>query len=112
MSKREHELYLKDILDCVDKIESYITGMSFEAFNNDAKTIDAVVRNIEIIGEAARSIPKEIIAQTPEIPWRKMSDTRNRVLHEYFEVDTSILWQTITEDLPPLKEQIKTLLES
>jgi uncharacterized protein with HEPN domain len=112
MSKREYQLYLQDILDCIDKIETYTTGMSFEAFDKDAKTIDAVVRNIEIIGEAARNIPKDLVTQTPEIPWRRMSDTRNRVLHEYFGVDTKILWQTITEDLPPLKEQIKHLLES
>lgn len=111
MSKREYQLYIQDIFDSIEKIETYITGVSFEKFEKDDKTIDAVVRNIEIIGEAARNIPKELADKAPEIPWRRMSDTRNRVLHEYFGVNLEILWQTITEDLPPLKEQIKHLLK-
>ena len=72
-------------------------------------TIDAVVRNLEIIGEAANNIPEETTDKYPEIPWREMISMRNKVLHEYFGVDEEILWQTITNDLPPLKKQLKNL---
>ena len=110
MSNREYNLYLKDIYDSIEKIEDYVKDLSFEGFDQDAKTIDAVVRNFEIIGEAARHIPKNIISQYPQIPWSKMVSTRNKVLHEYFGIDTEILWKTIKEDLPILKERIKGML--
>lgn len=111
MSKRELELYLQDILDSIGKIEKYARGLSYVEFSKDEKTIDAVVRNFEVIGEAARHVPKEIVNKYPDIPWGKMSGMRNKVLHEYFGVDLEILWQTIQEDLPGLKEQIKSLLQ-
>lgn len=109
MSKREPHLYLQDILNSVNKIEKYIEGITIEEFNKDEEKIDAVVRNLEIIGEAARNIPQEIIEKHPEIPWEKMVSMRNKVLHEYFGVDEEILWQTVTEDLPFLKEQLQRL---
>lgn len=110
MSKREKALYLQDILTAIDNIITYTKDIMFNDFDEDQKTIDAVVRNIEIIGEAAKNIPQEIIKLHPEIPWERMISMRNKVIHEYFGVDTEILWETIFEDLSPLKEKIKQIL--
>lgn len=111
MSKREPKLYLQDIITSITSIEDYIKGLSFEEFSHDKKTVDAVVRNLEIIGEAARNVPKDVRDKYPDIPWERMVSMRNKVLHEYFGVDIEILWQTINEDLLPLEEQIKDLPE-
>lgn len=111
MSKRTPKLYLQDILTSVNNIEEYVQEMTQEVFVNDKKTIDAVVRNLEIIGQAARNIPSEITAKYPEIPWKEMVSMRNKVLHEYFGIDLDILWKTIKEDIPRLKGQIKNLPE-
>ena len=112
MSKRDPKLYLTDILSSIEKIASYIKAISFEKFEEDEKTLDAVVRNLEIIGEAAKYISQDedFIDKNPHIPWREMVSMRNKVLHEYFGVDIDILWKTVTEDLPKLKAQIKNLL--
>lgn len=106
MSKRESELYLQDILISIQRIEEYTKGLSSKDFEADWKTVDAVVRNLEIIGEAAKNMPEEIIEKYPEIPWNSMVSMRNKVIHEYFGVDVEILWKTIYEDLPLLKEEI------
>lgn len=106
MSKRESELYLQDILISIQRIEEYTKGLSSKDFEVDWKTVDAVVRNLEIIGEAAKNMPEEIIEKYPEIPWSSMISMRNKVIHEYFGVDVEILWKTIYEDLPSLKEEI------
>ncbi len=110
MSKRAPTLYLKDILSSIEFIEEFIEGILYDDFASDRKTIDAVVRNLEIIGEAAKNIDKEITNEHPEIPWERMISMRNKVIHEYFGVDTEILWETVTIDLPSLKEKIKNLL--
>lgn len=111
MSKRAPKLYLQDILTSITSIEEYIQGMTLGIFIHDKKTVDAVVRNLEVIGQAARNIPSEIVAKYPEVPWKEMISMRNKVLHEYFGVDLEIFWKTITEDIPLLKEQIKRLPE-
>lgn len=111
MSKRSPDLYIQDILEAINKIERYIKTISFEEFSQNDEKIDAVIRNLEIIGEAARHIPEDTIGIHPEIPWGKMISLRNKVLHEYFGVDEKILWQTIKEDLPRLKQQLKTALK-
>ncbi|MBM2826312.1 MAG: hypothetical protein HW403_376 [Dehalococcoidia bacterium] len=95
----------------LSRIEEYTKELSFEDFETDWKTIDAVVRNFEIIGEAARNMPEEVLAKHPDVPWSSMVSMRNKVIHEYFGVDTDILWKTIKEDLPPLKEQIEKILQ-
>lgn len=112
MSKRESTLYLKDILTSVIRINDYIKGFTIENLTADFKTIDAVIRNLEIIGEAAKNLSKDLKEKYPEIPWRKMVSMRNKVVHEYFGVDVEILWKTAIEDLPPLKKQIKAVLKS
>lgn len=106
MSKRNINLYLEDINTSIERIENYVKGLSFDKFSHDPKTIDAVVRNLEVIGEAAKNIPKEIQIKHPEIPWKPIMGTRDKVIHEYFGIDLEILWKTLQEDIPQLKAQI------
>lgn len=110
MSKRETKLYLEDIKDCIRKIEQYTKGESFDAFTHNTMIIDAVVRNIEIIGEAANNMPEELKEKHVEIPWYEIKGMRNRIVHEYFGVDEKVLWDTIKEDIPKLKEQIEKIV--
>lgn len=110
MSKREPHLYLQDILTSIEKISDYTRGLTEERLDKDCKTIDAVVRNFEIIGEAAKNMPEDVVDKYPDVPWGKMVSMRNKVVHEYFGVDVDILWKTVNEDLPPLKEQIVEIL--
>jgi uncharacterized protein with HEPN domain len=85
--------------------------MSFDALVSDIKTLKAVLYSIAVIGEAAHLIPEEVQVNHPEIPWREMGDIRNMVIHEYFGVDVDILWETISNDLPPLIPLLKSILE-
>lgn len=111
MSKRGAKLYLEDIRNSIRKIESYTSNLSFDEFKKDTLIIDAVVRNLTIIGEAARNMPEEIKSKNPKVAWKEAIGMRNKVTHEYFGVDEDILWKTIKEDLPILKKQISELLE-
>ena len=96
-----------DILDAIITVETYVEGMTYEDFIADRKTVDAVIRNLIIIGEAAAHIPEEISQNQPEIPWSDMRAMRNFVIHEYFGVSDKILWDTIRIDLPPLVTALK-----
>ncbi|MGB9621980.1 MAG: DUF86 domain-containing protein [Brevinematia bacterium] len=111
MKRRDYQDYLKDILDSIDDIESFIRSMSFEDFKRDKKTIYAVVRSIEVIGEATKKIPKALKDKHKDVPWKKMAGMRDKLIHEYFGVDVEILWKTIKEDLPPLKPLIEEVLK-
>jgi len=111
MKDRPHLLFLEDILISIEKIEDYIRGMSFEDFQNDTKTVDAVLRNLEIIGEASKSIPSEIREGNPDIPWGRMTGLRNIVSHEYFGIDLSIIWQIITVNLQETKPLIEKMVK-
>lgn len=93
---------VQDILDAIAKIQQYTAGMNYDVFRADEKTVDAVVRNFQVMGEAARHIPAELEERWPQIPWADMRDMCNVVIHEYFGVSRVILWQTIIENLPPL----------
>lgn len=111
MSERGIKLYLEDILEAIKKIEDFTHGMSLGSFKQDLKTIDAVVRNIEVIGEAAKKIPNELRVQHPKVPWKQIVGARDKVIHEYFGVDLDIIWKTVVEDLPVFKQQIENLLK-
>ena len=111
MSKRDVSLLLDDILTAIEKIDRYVAGLDREQFLNDEKSIDAVVRNLEIIGEATRQLPDEFITQQPHIPWQQMAGLRNRIVHEYFGLDLDIVWEIIQRHLPPLRQQIFPLLK-
>lgn len=103
MMERDYRDYLQDILDSIKDIENFTTDMNFEGFSQDRKTTNAVVRSIEIIGEAAKNIPDLIRRKYPNIPWKKMAGMRDKLIHEYFGIDPEILWKVAKEDLPPLK---------
>lgn len=110
MPPRDHRVRLKDILEAIQRALRYTEGLTFQQFCADEKTIDAVVRNLTVIGEAARHVPTEIRSQWPGLPWREMGDIRNIVVHEYFGVSLEMLWQTIREDLPGLVQPLTDLL--
>lgn len=111
MSKQEPEIYLQDIFDSISKIERFTANVPYEVFVKDEEKMDAVIRNLEIIGEAANNVPTEIKEKYPQVLWEKMVSTRNKVLHEYFGVDIEILWKTVQEDLPILKKQFENIAE-
>lgn len=111
MKKRKVLLYISDILEAIQSIERYVENLTFDDFVKDRKTIDAIVRNFEIIGEAVKHIPKTLKLKYPAIPWKKMAGMRDRIIHEYFGVDIEILWKTIKEDLPKVKPEIEKILE-
>ena len=111
MFKRDWKLFIMDILECIEKIESYISGVSYRKFMRDSKTKDAVVRNLEIIGEAANQVPKNIQQKYKEIPWSQIIGMRNRLIHGYFVVDYDIVWDIVSRELPDLKKKIKKILE-
>ncbi|MBU1566219.1 MAG: DUF86 domain-containing protein [Proteobacteria bacterium] len=110
MSPRNWKYRLEDIDEAIDLIFRYTEDLNYNSWKKDRKTIDAVIRNLEIIGEAATHIPSEITEKHADIPWAQMKGIRNVLVHEYFGVDAEVLWRTITEDLPSLKNQIQQLL--
>jgi uncharacterized protein with HEPN domain len=106
MPKRDADLLIEDILAAIAKIEGYTCGVERHTFLADDKTIDAVVRNLEIIGEAARRMPVEFVTAHPDIPWQQITGLRNRIVHEYFGLDLEIIWQIAERDLPQLKARL------
>ncbi len=97
---RNYILFLEDIQESMSRIQEYIGDMTFDVFRKDFKTIDAVIRNFVIIGEATKKLPTEFKAKYPQTPWSEMYRLRNRVTHEYFGVDYKIIWRIVTEYLP------------
>jgi uncharacterized protein with HEPN domain len=112
MSKREPKLLVGDILDSAHKIVDYTAGQSFEDFTKDTKTVDAVIRNFEIIGEAANRLPEEFKDRFPEIDWQRIRGFRNRIVHDYFGIDYSIVWTIKETFLPMMIAQLKPLSET
>ena len=110
MPHRNWKLRITDIIEAIEKILSYVEGMAFDEFVDDPKTIDAVIRNITVIGEAARNVPEEVVNRHPSLPWREMQDIRNVVVHEYFGVDNNVVWDTLQRNLPPLLPELKRLI--
>jgi uncharacterized protein with HEPN domain len=108
---RIYRVYLVDMLIAIGRISDYIKDYSFDDFKKDFKTVDAVIRNFEIIGEAAKNIPKDIKEQYPIVPWNEMYLLRNRVSHEYFGIDYEIIWDVATNYLPENKTQIEEILK-
>jgi len=96
-----------DILNSVDEIEEFTEGMSFEEFAEDKKTINAVIRGLKVLGEAAKKIPDNIRKRHPEIPWTRMAGMRDKLIHQYFGVDLETVWVVVQKELPPLKPCIQ-----
>jgi uncharacterized protein with HEPN domain len=100
MSKREVNLYLSDIDDAIATIKNYTEGMTYEELVDDRKTREAVILNFVVLGEAIKKLPSEIIDRTPDVPWKEFAGMRDKMVHGYFSVSTTILWETIRNDLP------------
>ena len=100
--KRKSSLYIKDILDAITKIYEFIEGFTFNHFVEDDKTSSAVVRKLEIIGEATKQLPQDVKERFKEIPWQSMAKTRDKIIHFYHGVDYEIVWKIIKDDLPSL----------
>ena len=109
MSKRDPSLLVEDIIDSANKILDYTANFSFEEFTKDGKTIDAVIRNFEIIGEAANRLPEEFKDKHSNIDWHRIRGFRNRIVHDYFGIDYSIVWEIKESFLPALIETLKLL---
>lgn len=110
MTDRDHSDYLNDILASIHEAIEFTSEMTFEEFSGDRKTINAVIRSLEVLGEASRKIPDYIKAEAPEVPWKRMAGMRNKLIHEYFGVDLEIVWAVIKEELPPLLPYLEKLL--
>lgn len=105
--------YLQHIIEAIDRASGYVVGMNVAAFERDIRTQDAVIRSLQVIGEAAnkaRVAYPTLQSSAPEIPWDVMYGMRNRIIHDYFEVDLDVVWQTLQSDLPVLRSQIVQLL--
>jgi uncharacterized protein with HEPN domain len=111
MSERNAGLLLNDIVESGEKILHYVQGLSYEQFLDDNKTIDAVVRNFEIIGEAANRLPEEFKENHPEIDWYRIRGFRNRIVHHYFGIDYNIVWQIKETFLPEMLSAIRSVSE-
>lgn len=112
MSKRLPKLLLEDILESAEKIMTYTHDLSYDDFIADSKTIDAVVRNFEIIGEASNRLPDEIKESNTEIDWFKIRGLRNRIVHHYFGINYKIIWSTKEDYLNELIIQIKNIINN
>lgn len=111
MPLRTWEHRIADITEAIEAVLEYTAAMSFEQFVSDRKTIDAVIRNFIIIGEAASHLPEDFIAMHSDLPWREMRDMRNIAVHEYFAVDNEIVWETLKKNLPPLLLLLRQLIK-
>ena len=107
---RDYKLYLQDIFDCCENAVSYTDNMTFDEFSADRKTIDAVVRNLEIIGEAVKSIPSEISQKQSEIEWKQIARLRDLIIHQYFKVKLTVVWDIVQNRLPELKKAVGKML--
>lgn len=112
MPRRDWTYRLRDIHDAATAIMGYVAGMNYEQFVVDQRTVDAVIRNLAVIGEAANSVPEDVRQRYPDVEWDGMRRMRNFVVHVYFGVDTPLVWKTVQEDLPPLMAQMHDILKS
>ncbi|MBI3032086.1 DUF86 domain-containing protein [Candidatus Woesearchaeota archaeon] len=108
---RSYDLYLKDIVDAINSVEEFTEEHSLETFSESKLHVDACVRNLEIIGEAATQMPKGVKEKYSKVPWQNIADFRNVVIHAYWKIDKEVLWNIIKEDLEPLKKQIEDILK-
>jgi len=108
---RDYKLYLNDILTAIDSIEEFVAGMDLETFQGDDKSSSAVMRKLEIIGEATKQIPDEIREKHANIPWKEMAGMRDKLIHFYFGIDYQLVWKAIKERLPQIRPEIQIILK-
>lgn len=112
MSRRIPRIIIDDIVECLDKILLYTNGLDYSAFMKDTKTKEAVYRNFEVMGEAANRMPESFMEKFPEIEWHKIISTRNIIIHAYDEIDDTIIWNIVSNNLPQLKAKLENLLKT
>ena len=108
--KRDHQLFVKDIIAAMKAIEQFAEGLSLNEFKDDDRTSSAVIRKFEIIGEATKYIPESVKGTYPEVPWKRMAGMRDRLIHAYFGIDYQLVWDTIQREIPELKPRLEKIL--
>jgi uncharacterized protein with HEPN domain len=111
MSRRNDKAFLRDIQEAVQRIGEYTAEIEYREFLDDRKTQDAVIRNLEIIGEAVKHLSAEVRVAHSAIPWKEMAGVRDRLIHDYFGVNLDIVWQIVTGELPDVGKQISSVIE-
>ncbi len=109
---RDPAVYLSHILECIDFIESYVAGLDLGGFSEDQKVQDAVLRRVEIIGEAVKNLPDELRKENSQVPWRQIAGTRDKVIHDYLGVDVELIWNVVETLLPDLRTEVRAILLS
>src|SRR3989338_3795867 len=109
--KREYGDYIQDIIDSIKEAGEFTKELSFDDFKEDKKTVNAVIRSLEIMGEAAKKIPDDLRRKYSKIPWKEMAGIRDKLIHEYHGVDLEIIWKVVKEELPPVKPNILKMLK-
>lgn len=110
--EKDLEVYLQDIIDASEKILRYTEDMELKEFRSDEKTKDAVLRNLEVIGEAAKKLPTDFREKRSDVNWRAIAGMRDKLIHEYFGVSSEIVWETVKHDIPNLKKFVEEIVES
>jgi uncharacterized protein with HEPN domain len=108
---RNSEVFLQDIISCIDKILGFVPDTGYASFIEDEKTLLAVTRLLEIMGEAAAKVAPDIQDRHPDLPWKNLRDLRNHVVHHYWDIDTTILWDVVENELRPLRQRLAEILQ-
>jgi uncharacterized protein with HEPN domain len=109
---KDPTVYLTHILECIDLVEDYVSGLNQEEFEGRQQVQDAVLRRIEIIGEAVKNLPEDLRKAHPQVPWRQIAGTRDKVIHDYLGVDVELIWNVVVTLLPELADQVRDILAS
>ena len=109
---RDYRAYLDDVLEAIGNIEAFTAGLDYDGFVRDTKTVHAVIRDLEVVGEAVKKLPDDVRARRPDIEWKRIAGLRDVLIHDYFGIDHEIIWDVVQNKLPPLRSAIQDLLDS